>query len=116
MDTISDRLRALRNHLKLSGDEFGRMCDATKSAVSQWESGATRPSTANLINLHQETGVSIDWILTGHGPNPMGDQRIQRLSELFDQLDERGKQAVFRVAELESDYVIHPQPLRNGTR
>lgn len=64
----------------------------------------------------KKTGVSIDWILTGAGPNPTGDQRERRLADIFARLDERGKTAVFRVAEAESAYIIQAPDLRNGTR
>jgi|APIni6443716594_1056825.scaffolds.fasta_scaffold546832_3 transcriptional regulator with XRE-family HTH domain len=44
MDTMGDRIRALRRARGLTQAELAKLCGVTKSAVSQWEAG----STANI--------------------------------------------------------------------
>jgi transcriptional regulator with XRE-family HTH domain len=39
----------------------------SRGAVSQWESGTTEPSAANLRSVAVETGVNYEWLATGRG-------------------------------------------------
>ena len=82
------------------------MGDITKSAVSQWESDSTMPTTAALLLIRTKVEFSIDWLLFDSGDPPDGDQRTRHLIEMYQQLDERGKAAVFRTAEAESSYTV----------
>lgn len=103
---IADRLKQLRAAHDLTQDQFAEICGASKSAVSQWESGATQPSLTSLIALQQRLRFSIDWLVTGEGRGPDGNTQANRLAQLYDKLDDRGKAAVFRVAEAEAAYTV----------
>lgn len=107
---IKTRIKARRLECKLTQDQLGELCNASKSAVSQWESGDTVPSVETLLLLRQALGCSIDWLLTGSTCQEE-DVRLQRLTELFRELDQRGQDAVFRVAESESSYSVKPEIL-----
>jgi transcriptional regulator with XRE-family HTH domain len=102
------RIKARRLERNLTQDQLGELCNASKSAVSQWESGGTMPSVDTLLLLRDALDCSIDWLLTGTDCR-MEDVRLQRLSGLFRDLDERGQDAVFRVAESESAYSVKPK-------
>lgn len=104
--TIADRLKQLRTAHDLTQDQFAEICSASKSAVSQWESGATQPSLPSLIALQQRLRFSIDWLVTGEGIGPSGNAHANRLVQLYDKLDDRGKAAVIRVAEAEAAYTV----------
>lgn len=103
------RIKARRLELNLTQDQVGEMCNTSKSAVSQWEHGATVPATDTLLLLRAALDCSIDWMLTGD--DCMEDLRTRRLADLFQRLDKRGKDAVFRVAEAESSYSVKPEVL-----
>lgn len=106
---IGFRIRVRRAELGLTQDQLGEKCGATKSAVSQWESNTTQPSVETLLLLRDALGCSIDWLLLGKTRGECGESvRRQRLGDLFDNLDERGQDAVFRVAEAESVYSVSP--------
>lgn len=110
MDT-GIRIKARRNELELTQDQLGEKCGATKSAVSQWESNTTQPSVENLLLLRDALDCSIDWLLTGQSPPGCGESvRLQRLAAIFSDLDARGQDAVFRVAEAESAYSVKADP------
>ena len=104
--TIGQRIREFRQNKKLTQDQFGEVCAATKSAVSQWENNITKPSIDNLVLLNQKLGCSIDWLLTGIGSEPPHDARSTHLIGVYSMLDDRGKNAVLRAAESEAQYAV----------
>lgn len=61
------KLRATHKPKKLSQEELGKLCGVSKSAVSQWESGATDPDLKTLLSLKEKLDFSLDWLLTGKG-------------------------------------------------
>lgn len=109
--TISTRIRQLRHERGLTQEQLGQLCGASKSAVSQWEAGTTLPSLSNIMAMRESLGFSLDWLLTGAAPLCGGNAKTQRLADLFNDLDERGQSAVFRVAEAESAYIVKPSGL-----
>lgn len=103
--SLSKRLQDLRRAHKLTQERFGEICGAGKSAVSQWESGATAPTLENLIAIRRTLGTSLDaLILDVHIPGASANGR--RLLQIYERLDERGRAAVLRVAEAESAYAV----------
>ncbi|MBU3908888.1 MAG: helix-turn-helix domain-containing protein [Gammaproteobacteria bacterium] len=76
--SIGKRIRVLRTRNKLTQDQLGEICDATKGAVSQWESDATIPATRNLLLLHEKLDFSLDWLLLG-----LADYTIKQTHSLF---------------------------------
>lgn len=63
MGTITfrqEKLRALREALGYTQDEFGRLVGVTKQAISQWELGATVPSLDSLAKIASATGAKIE--------------------------------------------------------
>ncbi len=107
---LKTRIKERRQQLNLTQDQLGERCNTGKSAVSQWEKGTTVPSVETLLLLREALDCSIDWLLTGT-EGRVEDMRLQRLSGLFRDLDERGQDAVFRVAESESAYSVKPKIL-----
>lgn len=107
---MGNRIKELRRIHHLTQDQLGELCGAGKSAVSQWEKNLTQPTLTNILALRDQLGFSIDWLVTGEGNTIAGDMRSQRLVEIYGALDERGRAAVFRVAEAESEYTV---PVRN---
>jgi phage repressor protein C with HTH and peptisase S24 domain len=66
METVGDRIRALRKSKDLSQPAFGRLFDVQGQAVSQWERnlGIKRE---NLEKIAAHFGISGDWLSTGLG-------------------------------------------------
>lgn len=68
--TIAARLIQLRlahKPKRLTQEKVGEYCGVSKSAVAQWESGATVPEIERLIKLREHVTFSLDWLLTGKG-------------------------------------------------
>ena len=64
---IRDRIKAARQHAKLSQEKLGEMIGVSKSAVSMWETTNpdkyTRPTIDNLKLISQITGAPVEWLL-----------------------------------------------------
>jgi len=59
-DEVPKRLRAAREERKIGVREMARRLDVTASAISQIETGRTRPSVSMLYAMVQELGMSLD--------------------------------------------------------
>jgi len=97
--TLGARILQLRNHYRLTQAAFGEICNAGKSAVSQWESDATIPETDKLLRLREKLTFSLDWLLTGAGAMtgaPTLDPHRQKLLLVAEQLPDY---AVVRLTE-----------------
>lgn len=86
MNTIGQRIRAAREAVELDQVQLAKRVGTTKSAVSQWESGATknvRPD--NLLRVADVTGVSIRWLITGTGPREdiLASAQVRALATLI---------------------------------
>lgn len=111
--TIGMRIKELRKRAELTQDKFAELCDATKGAVSQWESNTTKPSLQNIMLLREQlrakknVTTSIDWILYGDGDqkqtkatptNELRQERanyyprnlVQQVCELAEQINDDG--------------------------
>jgi transcriptional regulator with XRE-family HTH domain len=68
METIADRLRALRAHFGVSQSQIGVWAGGlSKSAVSQWERGLSTPERDALNALRKSRDVNQDWVMNGDG-------------------------------------------------
>ena len=55
---LGSRIRALRTERQLSQELVAEQLHVSRQAVAKWESGASLPSTANLLALCELFGVS----------------------------------------------------------
>jgi HTH-type transcriptional regulator, cell division transcriptional repressor len=70
MSTVADRVKILRQHLKLTQTALGQCAGGiSKQAVSQWERGITEPQWEALNALQRACGANPYWLL--HGTAPM---------------------------------------------
>lgn len=87
--------------------DLARLAGVSRSAASQWVSGEIiKVSAENIFAIADATGYAARWLATGKGPEkPEAEVKAKKLIDLYQQLDERGQAAVFRVAEAESAYI-----------
>jgi len=82
IETIADRLKAIRLELKLSQKEFAeRLGLDNESVISVYEAGTCEPSALFLIKLEQVFGVDLHELLTGR-PEPGTQNEIESLRKL----------------------------------
>ncbi len=63
--TLADRLQFFRANKKITQQQVADAVGLTKSAVSKFESGRSRPSSRVLTILSQLFDTSVDYLLTG---------------------------------------------------
>ena len=63
---IGLRLKRWRQHLNLSQADLAARTNLKAAAIMRYETGINAPGSESLIALAQ-TGISIDWLLLGHG-------------------------------------------------
>lgn len=63
--TFGDRLRKARRVLGVTVEELARVCEVSKQAVSQWETGATVPRSANAVarRIEMAYGIPAAWLM-----------------------------------------------------
>ena len=66
--TLGETLREHRTRCKMTQEFVAESIGVSRQAVSKWESGASDPSTANLIALAKLFGVSAEELLKGVEP------------------------------------------------
>ena len=70
MNTTAERVRYMMEALKISEQqEFGRLCDASKSVVNQWITGKIKSIDPRYaFKLEDKTPFNARWIMLGEGP------------------------------------------------
>lgn len=68
MRTLAERIQSLR----LPGEtqaQFAERLNTTQASISRYLNGR-QPDRETLIKIARQTGVSLDWLLTGNGSGP----------------------------------------------
>lgn len=66
-DLISQRLKKLRQELKLSQTDFGRKIGKNYHSVMRWELGRVSPPANVLRHIAETFSININWLETGTG-------------------------------------------------
>ena len=108
MDLLHDRIRHVLDQTGETASGLAKKVGCSPAAVQQWLSGETKNIKNDLLfAVADATGFEARWIGTGQGPEKKReDVRAEKLADYCDHSDERGKSAIFRVAELESTYQV----------
>lgn len=110
---MKDRIKALRKHLKISQDVFGRRIGISGASVSRLESGENEPSPQTIVFICKEFGVSERWLRDGAGdmferPDSVVDKMVKKFSfpeivgkllYTYDQLNAEQQDAVLNFAQ-----------------
>ena len=67
--TLGRRIQEARKAAGLSQESLGERLGVSRQAVSKWESGASDPSTSNLLALAKLYGVSAEDLLRSVHPS-----------------------------------------------
>jgi transcriptional regulator with XRE-family HTH domain len=82
--SFPDKLKQLRKDAGLSQAKLGKRLGVTRNAVSQWEAGATEPSTKHLRKLAAALGAPLDQLV--ESTPAYEDEIITAATRLFDRL------------------------------
>ena len=67
VDFLNERIKILRNHLKLSQDSFGKKLGVTGASISRLEKGERNLTTQMIKSICREFNVNENWLTTGEG-------------------------------------------------
>ena len=65
--TINERVKLIRNHLKLNQEDFANKIGTVKSTISMIESGKHALTKRNLVLICKEFNVREEWLKYGTG-------------------------------------------------
>ena len=109
METINDRIKAVRKAEKLTQTEFGTRIGVTKNAVVNMEiPGRSKISDNYVLSICREFGIREEWIRTGNGSMKEEKPRNEVLTEKLNGIltagdDDFRKRLIAVLAELPSD-------------
>ncbi len=90
MQTISERLKYIRNEKRFSQAELADLLDITKQAVANVEVGRNNPSIDFISKLISNLNVNANWLIAGVGKpfNPpkfedVEDELTQKVESLL---------------------------------
>ena len=67
VDFLNERIKILRNHLKLSQDSFGKKLGVTGASISRLEKGERNLTTQMIKSICREFNVNENWLTAGEG-------------------------------------------------
>ena len=70
METMPDRLKALRIENGKKADQVALMLGVSVKAVYAWEAGEYSPGINSLIRISEIFNTTLDWIIKGKGNPP----------------------------------------------
>jgi len=62
-----ERIRTLRNELKLTQAAFGEKIGVKGGVVSAWEKGTAKPPYGRILMICEKYGVNEEWLTSGVG-------------------------------------------------
>ena len=100
-------LKALRDSLNMTQEEFGKSIGLAKSTYNNYETGVREPKSDFWIAIAQKSNVSIDYLMgietpqNENQPAPTNGDELaeedQRIIELLHQLTPENRERVFEI-------------------
>ena len=64
---MNKRIKEIREHSKLTQDEFGKRIGSARNTIANYENGNRNPSNSVILSICREFNVSEEWLRTGEG-------------------------------------------------
>lgn len=93
-----ERYCILRDLKGFTDAEISRICDFSKSTLSDWKSGKGTPKTDKLILIARCLGTTVEYLMTGEKPEIPGfEPEHLELIELYSKLNKEQKAAIINM-------------------
>ena len=93
-----ERYCILRDLKGFTDAEISRICDFSKSTLSDWKSGKGTPKTDKLILIARCLGTTVEYLMTGEKPEIPGfEPEHLELIELYSKLKDEQKTAIMNL-------------------
>lgn len=92
---IADKIKYLQNNLlDISQEEFARKVKVTRSSVSKWEDGTSKPTTSHLVMISRLCNVTTDYLIFDNHPYELAlyeidDEEYNLLNHLIEFYEKR---------------------------
>lgn len=84
---MKDRIKAVRNELKLTQTEFAERIGISRSALTKLEAGISDPAERTIMLIAREFRVDEDWLRNGVGEMFMPKTQRQEMAEWIAEVD-----------------------------
>lgn len=64
---MNERIKMIREHYKLTQDEFGKRIGSARNTIANYESGNRSPSNSVVLSICREFNVNEEWLRDGTG-------------------------------------------------
>lgn len=99
--TLVDRIMQLVKDKGMSGTKFGEVIGLSKSPLTDWKNGKSKPTLDQVIKICEYFSVSSDEILFGNSHDSYISESDYSLLEDFKKLDNREQQIILgKISEL----------------
>lgn len=88
---MNERIKALRESLKKSQEEFGKDLGLTRNYISLVENGNRNLSGQTIKLLCSMFNVNEDWLLTGNGNMFIEKSKDEQIAELLGEIQKSGE-------------------------
>ena len=96
-----ERLRGIREGMKMNREEFSEKIDITDSFLGQIEIGERALSVKTLRKVVKYTGVSADYLLFGKDTN---NETIQKINNILTVNSEETSDFIYHIVMYSSDF------------
>ena len=76
---IGSRIARARAENGMTRDELGSQLGVRPATIRRWESGQATPRPNRMSTIAGILGVSVSWLLIGHGESPTADGELARI-------------------------------------
>ena len=88
MTTIGERVKEIREELRLSQEKFGEIFNAGKSYISAVEKDKSKLSQDSLVKLLLDYNVNLNYLLGGFSPMFLNENHKKSDEQLFKEFQE----------------------------
>ena len=98
---IGERLRGVRENMKMTREEFSEKIDITDSFLGQIERGERALSVKTLRKVVKYTGVSADYLLFGNTTN---NDTIEKINNILSMNSETTSDFIYHIVLCSTDF------------
>ena len=110
----NERIKAIREYLQLTQEEFGNRIGSARNTISNYENGNRNPSNSVVLSICREFNVDENWLRTGNGEMlsevPAEDEFFKAAAQISKSGDKFAMQAIIEYWKLDD---VSKEVLRN---
>ena len=110
----NERIKAIREYLQLTQEEFGNRIGSARNTIANYENGNRNPSNSVVLSICREFSINENWLRTGNGKMlsevPAEDEFFKAATQISKSGDKLAMQAIIEYWKLDD---VSKEVLRN---